>query len=114
MKQHLLAGTSLLALIAATPSAWATTCTSTFLYTGAVEDCTVPATAGYQIIAYGAQGGNAATFVGGKGAEIGGDFVLTAGEKLQIAVGEVGGDQDTGGGGGGRDGGGGGGNRNRW
>ena len=48
----------------------------------------MPTTGSYQILAFGAQGGNAA---GGLGAEIGGDFTLTAGESLQIAVGGIGG-----------------------
>ena len=45
---------------------------------------------------YGAQGGNGASaftgfYAGGKGAEIGADFSLTAGEKLNIIVGGAGG-----------------------
>jgi hypothetical protein len=70
-------GTSLVAL-AAIPSAGATT----FTFTGEIVDITVPVTAGYQIIAFGAQGGTASSFSGGKGAEIGGDFILTAAEVL--------------------------------
>ena len=49
----------------------------------------------YQIIAYGAQGGDGFNFfgtVGGLGAERGGDFTLTAGQTLDIAVGGGGGD----------------------
>jgi PEP-CTERM motif len=97
MKWRLLAGTSLLALGTAIPSAGATT----FTFTGAIVDFTVPVTAGYQIIAFGAQGGSAPPFSGGAGAEIGGDFILTAGEMLHIAVGDVGGTSVYGGGGGG-------------
>jgi hypothetical protein len=45
-----------------------------------------------RILAFGAQGGNGGRGgVGGLGAEIGGDFSLTAGEVLQIAVGGTGG-----------------------
>jgi PEP-CTERM motif len=97
MKWRLLAGTSLLALGTAISSAGATT----FTFTGAIVDFTVPVTAGYQILAFGAQGGSSSSFSGGKGAEIGGDFVLDAGEVLQIAVGGVGGTRSFGGGGGG-------------
>jgi hypothetical protein len=73
-----------------------------FTYSGSLVDFTVPATGTYQVLAFGAQGGS---FVsgnifgpGGLGAEIGGDFGLTAGEILQIAVGGAG--SSTGGGGG--------------
>jgi hypothetical protein len=78
-------------------------------YTGKLVTFTVPTTGIYQIVAFGAQGGSGAfqtqsnTFVGsgGKGAEIGGDFGLTAGEILQIAVGGMGTDHSSDGGGGG-------------
>ena len=60
----------------------------------------MPTTDSYQILAFGAQGGNSGTFInpfgqssvgaGGLGAEIGGDFSLTAGEILQVAVGGAG------------------------
>jgi PEP-CTERM motif len=72
-------------------------------FTGTIVDFTVPVTAGYQIIAFGAQGGSASPFSGGKGAEIGGDFILNAGEVLQIAVGGggAGGPNNLNGGGGG-------------
>jgi hypothetical protein len=78
-----------------------------FNYTGSLVDFTVPTTGDYQILAYGAQGGAGGfpTIIasGGLGAEIGGDFNLTFGEVLQIAVGGVGGSGvgDGGGGGGG-------------
>jgi hypothetical protein len=65
----------------------------------------VPTTDTYQILAFGAQGGNAAgeglAAAGGLGAENGGDFTLTAGETLQLAVGGAGGNGFAGGGGGG-------------
>jgi len=62
-----------------------------FMYTGSVATFTVPTTGSYQILVFGAQGG-AGTFssivgAGGLGAEISGDFGLTAGDVLQIAVG---------------------------
>jgi hypothetical protein len=66
-----------------------------FTYTGSVVDFTVLATDSYQILAFGAQGGDYTTNgnvtgPGGLGAEIGGDFNLTAGEVLQVAVGGAG------------------------
>src|SRR5437016_5281061 len=97
MRQRLLAGTSLLALLAWDPAARATTLT----YTGAIVDFTVPTTGTYQILAFGAQGGSGRYGGGGRGAEIGGDFNLTAGEVLQIAVGGAGSNQFYGGSGGG-------------
>jgi hypothetical protein len=76
-----------------------------FTYTGSLVTFAVPATGLYQILAFGAQGGNVtidgAIGVGGLGAEIGGNFVLTAGEMLQIAVGGAGGNANGAGGGGG-------------
>src|SRR3954453_10433449 len=88
MKWRLLAGTSLLALAIAAPSAEAAV--FTFDYTGAVVSFVVPTNGEYQIIAYGAQGGGGSKSIGGKGAEIGGDFILTAGERLEIVIGGAG------------------------
>jgi hypothetical protein len=99
MKRRLLAGTSLLALIAAASTAGATT--FTFPYAGKIVDFMVPTTGKYTIVAEGAQGGSAGSFVGGKGAQANADFVLTAGEILRIAVGGMGGSNTIGGGGGG-------------
>src|SRR5262245_8898389 len=90
MKRHLLAGVSLLAMMAAAPTVWATPCTSTFDYSGGIVDCTVSVTAGYRIVVYGAQGGGAGSQIGGKGAQAAGDFVLTANEQLKILVGGIG------------------------
>jgi hypothetical protein len=74
-----------------------------FTYSGGLVDFSVPATGDYQILAFGAQGGSATSGsligVGGLGAQIGGDFRLTVGEILQIAVGGAGGDNGGGGGG---------------
>ena len=107
MRLFLLAGASLLALSAAGPvSAMPTT---TFAYTGGFQSYTVPTTGLYDIVAIGAQGGGLlaqqnnppygqVAFAGGLGAEIGGDFELTAGEMLSIAVGG-GGSGGSGGGG---------------
>ena len=92
MKQLLLAGTALLAVIVSQSAARAVP--FDFTYTGSLVTFTVPTTDTYQILAFGAQGGDSAFApvggTGGRGAEIGGDFSLTAGETLQIAVGGAG------------------------
>lgn len=61
--------------------------TTTITYSGGIVKYVVPVTGLYDIIAYGAQGGLGGVDSGGIGAEIGGDFMLTAGEVLSIAVG---------------------------
>jgi hypothetical protein len=100
----------LLALTVSEPAAHAQR--SEFAYTGSLVTFTVPKKGTYQIIAFGAQGGNgvflppgSTSGAGGRGAEIGGDFSLTAGEVLQIAVGGAGMSVTTGNGGGGGGGG---------
>src|SRR5438034_869983 len=121
MKHSLLAAASLLALVAWDPAARAIPCTATFTNTGSLVTCTVPETGTYRVLAFGAQGGEGGSDsvighpggMGGLGAEIGGDFALTAGEMLQIAVGGAGSPGEQlpslgGGGGGGYSGGGGG------
>lgn len=76
-----LAELSIIATFALAP-AFATTIN----YTGAEQTFTVTTTGEYQIVAYGAQGGAAGlNYYGatpGLGAEIGGNFELTAGEYL--------------------------------
>jgi hypothetical protein len=71
---------------------------------------TAPVTGLYDIVGWGAQGGAGAKAsssftslpgLGGLGAEIGGDFLLTAGETLSIVVGGQGGNAIVGRGGGG-------------
>ena len=104
MKPLLLAGTAVLGLTASGLAARATPID--FTYTGSLVDFTVPATDSYQILAFGAQGGNAilgpnGSGKGGLGAEIGGTFILSAGGVLQIAVGGAGSDSMSAGGGGG-------------
>jgi hypothetical protein len=113
MKPLLVSATAFLAVAAADTSARADPID--FTYTGSLVTFTVPATDQYRILAFGAQGGNGAIVglgiggTGGMGAEIDGDFNLTAGEILQIAVGGAGtagsggsgGFQPAGGGGGG-------------
>ena len=98
--------TIILALVALVPAAQAQRVTFTYKPPGSIVTWTVPATGLYQITAYGAQGGNSFSHAGtgGFGAEIGGDFTLTAGEVLKIAVGGAGGPGlhgDSAGGGGG-------------
>lgn len=61
-----------------------------FLYSGSSTTWTVPSSGIYNIIAYGAAGGGGGGG-GGLGAEIGGDFSLTIGQILNIAVGGGGG-----------------------
>jgi hypothetical protein len=79
----------------------------TYSFSGSVEYVTVASTGVYDILAYGAQGGaGSAVSLGGYGAEIGGDFNLTAGDVLEIIVGGQGGSgifgaSNYGGGGGG-------------
>jgi hypothetical protein len=104
MKRLLLAGTAFLGLAASGLVAHATL--FDFTYSGSLVDLTVPTTDTYQILAFGAQGGSGAFFglnsgAGGRGAEIGGDFSLTAGEIVQIAGGGGGGDGGNNDGGGG-------------
>jgi hypothetical protein len=96
MKQLLLAGTVFLAIVG---SAYADPIVFDFPYTGSLVPFTVPTTDTYQILAFGAQGGDVTLTSppprppvfhvnpGGRGAKVGGDFSLTAGEVLQIAVG---------------------------
>src|SRR5262245_11576258 len=97
MKKPLLAGTAFLAITLSHPAAHADPIVFDFTYTGSLVTFTVPTTDTYQILAFGAQGGAGGGF-GGRGAEIGGDVSLTAGEMLQIAVGGAG--MSNGGGGG--------------
>jgi hypothetical protein len=106
MKQALFAGTAFLALAASHPVVKAAPIVFDFTYTGSLVTFTVPTTDTYQILAFGAQGGSGSFLpgqvgLGGPGAEIGGDFSLTAGEMLQIAVGGAGSGRGSGGGGGG-------------
>jgi Secretion system C-terminal sorting domain/Ig-like domain CHU_C associated len=74
--------------------------------TQGIQEWIVPQTGVYTIEAYGAQGGPGATYDGGNGAYMNGDFSLTLGDTLLILVGQMGiGDgtysEFTGGGGGG-------------
>jgi hypothetical protein len=103
MKTLLLTWTTFLGLAASGSAVNATL--FDFTHSGSLVSFTIPTTDSYQILAFGAQGGSGtiagAVGVGGRGAEIGGEFLLTAGEILQIAVGGAGCDQVFSGGGGG-------------
>src|SRR5215471_8287294 len=93
MKQLLLAGTAFLTLTVSHLAAQAAPIVFDFTYTGSLVTFTVPTSGLYQILAFGAQGGNlelnpgVITRPGGLGAEIGGDFSLISGEILSVAVG---------------------------
>jgi hypothetical protein len=63
-----------------------------FTFKDTVQTFIAPVGGTYTITAFGAAGGDSRGGVGGKGAEIGGDFVLTPGEILDIYVGGQGGD----------------------
>ncbi|MBD3636183.1 MAG: T9SS type A sorting domain-containing protein [Crocinitomicaceae bacterium] len=72
--------------------------------TQGIQEWTVPANGVYQIQAVGASGGNSnwsGTVFGGSGADLQGEFNLTAGQVLLIAVGQQGETDAIGGGGGG-------------
>jgi hypothetical protein len=103
-----LGGATLLALAAADPPAYAQRVSFSYntCEKGKPVTWKVPETGTYRIIAYGAQGGNdifngSVLGAGGLGAEIGGNFILTEGEVLQIVVGGAGSDSNDAGGGGG-------------
>ena len=73
----------------------------TYSFSGSIQKVTVSKSGTYDITAYGAQGGNGSGEAGGSGAKYGGDFNLTAGEKLEIVTGGAGAAGSSGGGGGG-------------
>ena len=102
MRKLLLAGTSMWALSASAVSASAAPIT--FDYIGRSLAYSVPNSGLYNVLAIGGQGGEgstAASGAGGFGATASGDFTLSAGEVLTIAVGGKGADAVPGGGGGG-------------
>jgi hypothetical protein len=105
MRRSIVFGASLISLSALFAPASAAVVTA-FDYTGGFVTFVAPTTGDYMIAAYGAQGGGAYFYSGGAlGAKASGDFYLTAGETLSIAVGGqgdlAGGINGTGGGGGG-------------
>lgn len=62
-----------------------------FNYSGAITNWTVPTSGIYRITAQGAAGGARTGTVGGRGAIIAGELIITEGTTLQIAVGGKGG-----------------------
>ena len=69
---------------------------------GGIQTWTVPTTGTYRVTATGAQGASGDPgFVGGRGAQISGLFSFTAGQTLQLAVGQMGSGQSSGSNGGG-------------
>lgn len=92
MRMVCFASTSLLVISASIATAAAAPIT--FGFTGGIVTYIVPATGLYGIVATGAQGGRSPLGPpgGGFAAQIGGDFLLSGGEVLQIAVGGAGGD----------------------
>lgn len=70
----------------------------TYEFSGAPQFVTVAATGTYDIHAFGGQGGYSNPFQGGLGAEVGGTFTLTMGEKLEIIAGGKAGYEGGGGG----------------
>lgn len=95
MRRFLLASAVLLTVTASATAASAAPVT--FGYTGGFQTYTVPTTGLYSVLAFGAQGGDAGRIIaglfgytGGLGAAISGDFALTSGEVLQVAVGGAG------------------------
>ena len=75
--------------------------TTTFSETGGEQQFVIPTTGIYEILAYGASGGDGNGTVGGLGAEVGGDYLFSAGTTLDIYVGQAGAGGSSGGGGGG-------------
>ena len=69
---------------------------NTITYTGSIQNYGITTSGIYDIVAYGANGGNS----GGLGAEIGGEFLLSSNETIEILVGGIGGSGFGGGGGG--------------
>ncbi len=69
--------------------------------TGGVQKWIVPFSGTYTLEAFGAKGGDAPGFPGGKGARMKGTFALKEGDVLWIAVGQSGGNSQSAGGGGG-------------
>lgn len=72
-----------------TTYSWLLDDTQFSMITNGIQLWTVPATGTYRITAKGAQGAPTEASAGGRGAIITGDFSLTAGEKIQILVGQT-------------------------
>ncbi|UZH56054.1 HYR domain-containing protein [Salinimicrobium tongyeongense] len=63
---------------------------SVTINTQGIQEWVVPVTGTYQITALGAAGGDSNLFPGGFGASMQGEFLLTAGERIKIVVGQKG------------------------
>lgn len=103
-------GPSLATLVAAYNTVWGANTAYFNMITNGIQIWTVPKNGDYQIEAYGAEGGhayltsNSTINLGGKGAYIKGTFTFVKGQKIQLLVGQQGGDHPNsfrGGGGGG-------------
>jgi hypothetical protein len=70
-------------------NAWLLDTNNFNMITNGYQLWTVPETGTYRITARGAQGAPTEEAAGGRGAIITGDFILTAGEQLQILVGQT-------------------------
>lgn len=79
----------LLASYDTTTYSWLTDTEKFNMLTNGIQLWTVPTTGTYRIEAQGAQGAPTEASAGGRGAIITGDFSLTAGEKIQILVGQT-------------------------
>jgi hypothetical protein len=65
-------------------------CQTDFSYTGAVQTFTAPSSGNYKLEVWGAQGGLAGSYAGGLGGYATGTKTLTAGQVLNIYVGQAG------------------------
>jgi hypothetical protein len=75
--------------------------TQTVSYSGGIVTVTIATTGTYTITADGAVGGSKGSYSGGSGAQVVGEFTLSAGDVLSILAGGSGSAGNTGGGGGG-------------
>jgi hypothetical protein len=89
LRSSFLAGTVLAGMsLGYAGRSYGATCVGSFTTPGYQQFCTVGRDGTYRLIATGAQGSDYwTTWSGGRGARTGGDFVLTAGTVLHIAVG---------------------------
>lgn len=105
IRNILLAGASIAALWSTAAEAGSfTPYNQAFVYTGAIQTWTAPRTGEYVIDVWGAQGGSDTVCCGkygGKGVGVGATFDLTAGETLDVFVGQQGQSSAYSGGGGG-------------
>ena len=79
----------LLAVYDTTTYSWLSNTSNFNMLTNGIQLWTVPKTGTYRITSRGAQGSAPESTTGGRGAVMRGDFSLTAGEKIQILVGQT-------------------------